>query len=192
MWGTDNMAFFSRYDGLLYLRINALGAYCFGLANAYAPAPREHRKVLSVLPNLEVVETASLGKSDRLLLEKYADAVSERVWRLQRDNIVAALAAGHTLVELREFLTASSGEPLPGPVAQFLEDIERRASLLRDAGTARLIECADAATATLLANESTLKRFCLLAGKRTLAIPSATEAAFVRGLQKLGYALASK
>ena len=190
LWGTDDLAFFSRYDGLLYLRVNALGAYCLGTEKTYAPAPREQRQSLRVLPNLEVVETASLGKSDRLLLEKYADAVSERVWRLQRDNIVAALAAGHTLMELREFLTASSGEPLPGPVAQFFDDIERRASLLRDAGTARLIECADAATAALLANESTLKRLCLLAGERTLAIPSATEAAFVRGLQKLGYALA--
>ena len=192
MWGADNLSFLSRYDGLLYLRVNALGAYAFGIINAYTPSPREQRKILSVLPNLEVVETTSLTKSDRLLLEKYADLVSERVWRLQRDNIVAALAAGHSLAELRDFLTASSGEPLPGPVSQFLEDIERRASLLRDAGKARLIECADAATAVLLANESTLKRHCLLSGERTLAIPNASEAAFVRGLQKLGYAVASK
>ncbi len=192
LWGTDDLAFFSRYDGLLYLRVTALGAFCLGRENAYTPSPREQRKTLSVLPNLEVVETTSLAKSDRLLLKKYADSVSERVWQLQRDNIVAALAAGNSLAELRDFLTASSGEPLPGPVSQFLEDIERRASLLRDAGTARLIECADAATATLLANESTLKRHCLLSGERTLAIPNASDAAFVRGLQKLGYAIASK
>ncbi len=146
LWGTDDLAFFSRYDGLLYLRVNALGAYCLGSAKDYTPSPREQHKLLSVLPNLEVVETTSLAKSDRLLLEKYAEQVSERVWRLERGQIVAALGAGHSAAELRDFLSASSGEPLPGPVAQFLEDIERRASLLRDAGSARLIECADAAT----------------------------------------------
>jgi hypothetical protein len=27
-WGTDDLALLSRYDGLRYIRLNALGAYC--------------------------------------------------------------------------------------------------------------------------------------------------------------------
>jgi len=35
LWGTDELSFFSRYDGLMYFRINPLGAYCLGMASAY-------------------------------------------------------------------------------------------------------------------------------------------------------------
>jgi hypothetical protein len=34
-WGTDDLSFLSRYDGLLYFRLNALGAYCLGLTDNY-------------------------------------------------------------------------------------------------------------------------------------------------------------
>lgn len=33
-WGIDELSFCGRYDGLLYVRLNALGAYCLGMANA--------------------------------------------------------------------------------------------------------------------------------------------------------------
>ena len=31
-WGTDEMTFLSRYDGLMYFRLTALGAYCLGVS----------------------------------------------------------------------------------------------------------------------------------------------------------------
>ena len=30
LWGTDDLAYFSRYDGLLFVRVTRLGAYCLG------------------------------------------------------------------------------------------------------------------------------------------------------------------
>jgi hypothetical protein len=54
LWGTDELVYFSRYDGLMYFRITALGAYCLGTATEYQIAPVETKSVLSVLPNLEI------------------------------------------------------------------------------------------------------------------------------------------
>lgn len=44
LWGTDELAFFSRYDGLVAFRLTPLGEYCLGLADEFAadtPAPSE-------------------------------------------------------------------------------------------------------------------------------------------------------
>ncbi|HUM89999.1 MAG TPA: hypothetical protein PLM32_01285, partial [Candidatus Competibacter sp.] len=56
-------------------------------------------------------------------------------------------------------------------------------------GTARLIECADTVLATLIANDSRTKPYCLLAGDRYLAVPAESEARFRGALRKLGYGL---
>ena len=34
LWGTDDLEFLSRYDGLRYVRLTALGAYCLGLTES--------------------------------------------------------------------------------------------------------------------------------------------------------------
>jgi hypothetical protein len=49
-----NLEFFSRYDGLMFVRVTPLGAYCLGAASDYAHSPGEVKPVLQVLPNLEI------------------------------------------------------------------------------------------------------------------------------------------
>ena len=53
-WGTEDLPFLSRYDGLLALRLNPLGAYAVGIAPAYdaPPAVRATPGSISVLPQL--------------------------------------------------------------------------------------------------------------------------------------------
>ena len=75
LWGTDELVYFSRYDGLMNFRITALGAYCLGSETAYQPPPVETKPVLSVLPNLEITAIdAELERGDcSVLLEFQAD-----------------------------------------------------------------------------------------------------------------------
>jgi len=54
-WGTDDISCLSRYDGLMFVRINPLGAWGLGLANTYEPKATAVERVLRVLPNLDVV-----------------------------------------------------------------------------------------------------------------------------------------
>ncbi|MCI0588002.1 MAG: helicase-associated domain-containing protein, partial [Planctomycetes bacterium] len=154
VWGTDDLAFLSRYDGLAYLRLNPLGSWCLGIAERFEGAPLEARKVLRVLPDLEVVAAeGALPPADRLFLERFAEKVSDRVWRLERGRILAASEGGMAPSALGEFLAARSGEPLPETVEALLRDVAGRLGRVADRGGARLFECADEFTARLLENE---------------------------------------
>src|SRR5207249_8839675 len=76
LWGTDELPFLSRYDGLMYFRINPLGEYCFGMAPAYQSAPLQVKPVLRILPNLEIAAIGpDLEQGDRLALDTYATRV---------------------------------------------------------------------------------------------------------------------
>jgi len=70
-----------------------------------------------------------------------------------------------------------------------LDDLEQRAGMLRDRGTARRVECADAGVAQLLANERRLRGLCQLAGERTLVFSQKDETAVRRTLREMGYVL---
>jgi hypothetical protein len=189
-WGTDELSCLSRYDGLLYFRLNALGAWCLDQAEHYELPALPVAQVIQVLPNLEVVaRQPPLAAADRLLLDRFAEPQSEAVWRRTADKILSVLEAGGSLEELAEFLTARSAAPLPQTVQVFLDDLKQRAGQLRDLGLARLVECADAAVAQLLVTDRQLRDKCWLAGERWLVFRTADEAAVKRGLRRLGYLL---
>ena len=188
LWGTDDLPYLSRYDGLMYVRITPLGAYCLGAESAYQPAPVEARPVLRVLPNLEVVAVgAELELGDRLALDAYATRVSDLVWRLDAGKLLAAVDEGCPLDEIREFLAARSATAIPDTVSRLLDDVAHRIAKVYDRGLARLIECADAALAALIANDSRTRRHCLRTEERYLVVPSSSEAAFTRALREVGY-----
>jgi len=192
MWGTDELPFFSRYDGLMYFRVTPLGAYSLGTASDYEAAPVEVKPVLRVLPNLEVAAIGStLEQGDRLALDAYATRVSDLVWRLDAGRLLAVIEEGRPVAEIREFLAARSGTPIPDTVVRLLEDVADRSVKVHDRGLARLIECADPALATLIANDSRTGKHCMQAGERHLVVQVSSEAAFRRTLRELGYLLSA-
>jgi hypothetical protein len=189
-WGTDEYEYLSRYDGLKYVRINALGAWLLGQAERYEPPAPVVERVLQVLPNLEVVvRQPPLAPSDRLVLERFAEPQSEGVWRLTADKAPPVLEEGGALDELEEFLAARSAEALPQPVQVFLADLRRRAGRLRDLGLARLVECADAGLARELAADPQLRGKAWPAGERWLVFRTEDEAAVRKALKRLGHVL---
>ncbi|OFW65656.1 MAG: hypothetical protein A2Y74_04050 [Actinobacteria bacterium RBG_13_63_9] len=191
LWGTDDLAYFSRYDGLMYFRVTPLGSYCLGAESGYQPTPVEVKPVLRVLPNLEIAAIgAELEQGDRLALDAYATKVSDLVWQLDAGKLLAAIEEGRSVDEIREFLAARSGAPIPDTVARLLADVADRSAKVHDRGLARLIECADPALAALISNDSRTRKHCMRAGERHLVVPASSEAAFKRTLREVGYLLA--
>jgi len=191
LWGTDDLAYFSRYDGLICFRVTPLGAYCLGAAPDHRPAPVELKPVLRVMPNLEVAAIgAELTQGDRLALDAYATRVSDLVWMLDAGKLLAAVEEGRSAGEIREFLAARNDGPIPDTVARLLDHVADRCSKVHDRGLARLVECADPALAALIANDSRTRKHCMRAGERHLVVPSSSEAAFKRALREAGYLLA--
>ena len=190
LWGTDDLPFLSRYDGLMYFRINALGSYILNMGDEYAPAAIEVRPVLQVLPNLEIAAMGDgLAEADRLALDAYAVSVSDSVWKLEAGQLLAAVEQGRSVSEVREFLEARSGDALPETATRLLEDAAERCARVRDRGMVRLVECDQADLAALIANDPRTRKHCMPAGERHLVVPMASEAAFKRGLRDLGYLL---
>jgi hypothetical protein len=190
LWGADDLPFLSRYDGLALVQLTPLGAYCLGVDDDYEPAPVEPRPVLTVLSNLEIAATGeSPASGDRLLLDRYAEPVSDLVWRLAPAALLAAIEQGGSVAELSTFLAARSAAPIPDVAARFLEDVAERAGRLQARGSALLIECDDPALATLVARHGRTRRHCLLAGERHLVVPNGSERAFRAALRELGYAV---
>ena len=137
LWGTDELVYFSRYDGLMYFRITALGACCLGADTEYKPAPVETKPVLRVLPNLEITAIgAELDQGDRIALDTYATQVSDLVWRLDQARLLAAVEEGRSVNEVREFLTARSSVAMPDTVSRLLDDVEERSTKVQDQGLA--------------------------------------------------------
>lgn len=189
--GSDDLNYLSRYDGLCYLRLNALGAYCLDISDNFEAPPFEIRQALKVMPNLEIALTgeAELLPSDHLLLSRFAEKVSDRLWRLQPQTILAAATEeGLPLKEMIEFLSARNGEDLPDTVKRTFQDIQERLAKLSYRGASHLLEVNDPMLAQILANESALRPLCFLAGERYLVVPADNAAAFKRGLRELGYA----
>jgi hypothetical protein len=188
-WGTDDLDYLSRYDGLRAVRLNALGGYVLGLTDRYESPAGGHsvQQTLKVLPNLDIVVTGELPPADELMLDTYAPRTADRVWTLREASLLAALDAGRGLGQLRQFLAARATHELPNPVTTLFADVEARAGRLRDLGMVRLIECADPALATLIAGDRRLRGRCHPVGDRHLAVTVDREPEFRKALRALGY-----
>lgn len=187
-WGADDLTCLSRYDGLLYVRINPLGAWLLGKADEYRPPAPTRSDRIRVLPNLDVIAARGLPAADRLALERFAEPSSEGVWRLSASRVLATVEKGGSVDELEQFLTSRTTVDLPPLVDQFLADLRSKVDRLKDAGPARLIECADANVAAELAADRSLRGKCLHAGDRFLAVRETELAALRKAVRKLGWA----
>jgi hypothetical protein len=190
-WGTDDMEFCGRYDGLLYVRLNSLGAYCLDVTNDYTPPAAERRSLFTVLPNREIAVTGGqqLLPGDVSMLESIARKRSEHLWRLEQPRVLDYLEDGGSLDDLLRFLSENAAEELPETVRVWINDLQARSAAVVGAGKAWLIEFLDPAVAALVANDSKAGKLCLAAGDRHVAVPVKSERAFRTAVKKLGYVL---
>lgn len=190
LWGTDDISFLSRYDGLLWFRLNPLGAYCLGLADGYQPEPLEAKATLAVLPSLQVkVVAGTLSTEEALFMEAWVEQEDAGLWRLDRGKILNAVENGRRAAELRDFLQARDPQGLPDPVEGFLAATGRNASALRNTGPVLLVECADTAIAELIASHTQTQSLCQRAGPKHLAVKPEAEERFRKAVNELGYGM---
>lgn len=166
LWGTDDMMFLSRYDGLQYLRLTSLGAYCIGLTNQYTPVEPDSHSVLRILSNLDIIDSdSSLDAGEKFVLGSFSTRLADtNVWQLDQGTLLAASEQGRDINEFRKFLLARSNDSLPDTVEHLLSDTIKRTTQLQDKGKVSMIECADASLAESIANDSHCKKYCMLAG----------------------------
>jgi len=190
LWGTDELNFLSRYDGLLYFRLTPLGAFCLDLQEDYAPAPLRSSVRLSVLPGLGVeVLAGNLAAEEVLTLDTWADQTGDAGWRLDRPKALAAIEKGHDIEVLREFLQTRDDQPLPDMVGSFIDTCRRQGQALKNLGVVLLVECQSAEIADLIAAHKETAALCMRAGERYLAVRREQEQKFRTAIRILGYGM---
>ena len=188
-WGTDDFRFLSRYDGLRYIRLNALGAFCLGLDDCYQPTVDAKPPLLCVDSDFGLTLLRDPEPGERLVLERIAKPLSPDRWALDPDAVLQQSADAAERERIREFLESAADADLPAQVRQLLDTVAERATALADGGPARLIKCKDAAIAAMLSADPVTAPHCTRAGERLICVPEPKLAAFRKGLAKLGFVL---
>lgn len=187
IWGTDDLAWLSRYDGLRAFRLTALGAYVIGLEDEYHPPPSTSSARLEVGSN-RVIRLASgkLDPADRLLLEAWAEKIESDAWRLDRTLAIQAVERGQKAEDFSAFLRSRDPQPLPQTVEGFLAEVARDGQAVRCLGEALLFECRDEETALKICAHKTLGALCHPSGQNRITVPAAHAEKFRSGVRKLG------
>jgi hypothetical protein len=190
LWGTDDLRFCGRYDGLLYVRLNPLGAYALDFTDHYDLRAEEKPKLFRVLPNLDLVlANGPLNPADRAALELLAAPKSENVWTLDAERMLTHVETGGAFKELRDFLESNTAEDLPENVQVFLAGLESKLGACCARREALLLDWADEALAHLIATSAGTNKLCFHAGGPRLVVPTENLAAFSRALKRQGYVL---
>jgi hypothetical protein len=129
--------------------------------------------------------------ADALFLDRIAVKTGDHTWMIEKASLLDAIEAGIGAEEIHEFLAARSDSPVPDNVAQFIDDIIRRANLVSFEGAAEVFRAADEATALLILHDSAAKSLCYAAGPTRLVVPAKNIAAFRRALRGMGFVAAS-
>jgi hypothetical protein len=188
MWGTDDLEYLSRYDGLTYFRITLLGAYCLGLNEEYVPPPVVPSVKLAVLPSLQVnVTDGQLSMDETLTLATWAEELKGSRWRLDHQKAVGAIEKGLDIEELRVFLVAREDQPLSETVESFIKAAGQQGKALKVLGTALLIDCENEKIASMVADAKETAGLCLRAGERQLVVRFEHEEKFRSLVRKLGF-----
>jgi len=191
MWGTDELSFLSRYDGMSGFRLTPLGAYVLGIDAAYRPVVIASNVALSVLPSLQVnIVRGAVGTEEALLLENWAVPVQAGRWRLDREKALSAIEKGYDIAELQGFLERRDDLPLPELVESFIRQCARNGKALKTVASAVLVECRDNETAEAIAGHKETEALCVRAGPRTLVVRTDHLDKFRERIRVLGFGMA--
>jgi hypothetical protein len=187
-WGSDSHSFCGRYDGLRYLRLTGLGAFCLGTTDTYTLSVGETQKLFRVLPNLEIIlSNGHLDAANRALLELLAEPRGDMVWALDSERILTHVETGGSFNELQQFLEANAAEGLPENVRVWLTELESKLAACKRASRATLLEWADEPLARLISTSAGLNKLCHHAGGNRIVVAHSDYRAFARAVKKLGY-----
>ena len=192
MWGADDLYFFSRYDGLLFFRINPLGSYCLQRSEDYQAPKQDSSPLLQTNDSLNLTLQRRATPSEQMLLDQYLLAETGITYRLDQDYLLQAIEQGGDLKVFTQFLHETSELPLSKPIQDVIAVLEERCNAFSDAGNARLLNCSSVALAKMLATDPNTGKYCFHGHDKLLVIPEKSEKAFQKAAKKMGYIIPKK
>jgi len=190
-WGTDDLDFLSRYDGLRYFRLTALGAYCLGLTDQYEPPVNTSDCSVTVLPSLHInLSAGQPNAEDQLLLDTWATQEAENSWKLDKAKTILAVERGHDIDVLQTFLQGKDDQPLPETVEGFINTCRKKGKAIKQVAVALLLECSSEEVAVTLAGHKETGKLCQRVGKKQLVVKQNQEEKFRQAARVVGFGMA--
>ena len=192
MWGADDLSFFSRYDGLLFFRLNPLGSYCLQLS-AHYQAPKQHiSPLLYIDDSLTVMLQRLATPSEKMILDQYLKPKTDKTYHFDQDFLFEAIEKGGDLKVFVKFLNAAAEQKLSTQILDIIAALEERCNAFTDAGNARVLNCSSIAMAKMLATNPNTGKHCFHLHDKLLVIPEKSANAFHKAVKKLGYIVPKK
>lgn len=192
MQGTEELYFFSRYDGLLFFRINPLGAYCLSSSENYQAPKQNSSALIYTDDDLNITLQRTATPSEKIVLVQYLQTKTDKTYRLDREVLLQAIEQGGELKSFVTFLTDVSELPLSKSILEEIAVLEEHCNALSDAGNARLLNCSSIALAKMIATDPNTGKYCFHGHDKLLVIPEKSEKAFQKAAKKLGYIIPKK
>jgi len=191
IWGTDSLEYLSRYDGLLFFRVNNLGAYILGNNKRYETPAVEIDRIFDILPNFDIIITnrTKFKKADCLYLDKIAEFTGDYHWKITSKSIREALEKGEKPNNIREFLSTRSKHEIPQTIDMFLKEAEKKVIDFTFEGRSCLLVCKDPVILNLIKNDQKLKIYALANDPSYIVLKIGKEKEFFGRLKELGYSV---
>ncbi len=189
-WGTDEYAYLSRYDGLGWFRLNALGAFSMNMVDEYRLETPKMPALLREVDELEFLLLRDPETHERTLLQQYA-TLSKTHLRLDTIRSLETLEQGGAPAELIDLMRKQTESKPTVEVEDFFDDLKTRTTSIRDGGAARIVECAGESLARLIAESGETGGYCLYAGGKQVIVAEKSWRKFRSGLLKVGYVIST-
>lgn len=190
-WGTDDLSWLSRYDGLRAFRITRLGAWCLGLTPTFTPPRSLSPLRFDVTEDLSIhLLSPSIPPADSLFLATWTKSVHPGQWKLDSALARDAIERGHSEEELRTFLHKHSDSPLPTAVEEMIASAREDSRALQSLGAASLFQCRDVETAEQILESKSLQKLCSRCSETKLVVLNKNLKKFQSGVRKLGLGFA--
>ena len=192
MQEAHDLYFFSRYDGLLFFRLNPLGSYCLHRREQYQPPKQNSSSLLYTDDSLNITLQRSATPSEKLILDQYLKPDTDKTFRFDLDYLMQATEQGGDLKIFAKFLDDAAEQPLSNSIQEQIAILEERCNAFADLGNARLLNCASTALAKMLATDPSTTKHCFHVHDKLLVIPDKSGNAFHKAAKKLGYIVPKK
>lgn len=181
----------SLYEGLIFFRINPLGAYLFGQTGEYA-SPRPLDDPLFSIDSelvLSLEDPAALTPDLRLELGRFTVEQGNHRYRLDTRRVLDEVERGEDLRYVADFLERHHRGPLPEQVPRWLQELGANRGAFKKKGGALLVQVRSRELLKSVVEDPILKRSARVLEGRTLIVPSSKEGSFRSRLKELGYLL---
>jgi hypothetical protein len=181
----------SPYEGLIFFRINPLGAYLFGQAGEYElPQPLDD-PLFSIDSELVLTleNPAALTPNLRQELGRFTIEQGDHRYRLDTGRVLDEIECGEDLRYVADFLERHHRGPLPEHVSHWLQELAANRGAFERKHDAMLVQVRSRELLKMVLQDPTLKKSARVLEGRTLIVPSSKERSFRNRLKELGYLL---